>query len=259
MRRLVFIAALIVLAVVIAYSVREEAHRFSESECKRCHVKPESNPAMLVESVTKLCTQCHSKGIKTASHPIDMKPRLVRVPLDMPLRNGKLTCNTCHNVHAERFNAFGEKSYFLRITARGKDFCIACHEMNPVELGHRELLVTAHMGRKYMVTDDRQSLDAVSVECIGCHDGSIGVAADYTMGSGSWEHLDGAHPIGTDYRQSRMKRRGLAPVSKIDGRIRLFDGKVGCATCHDPYSTLKGKLVMSNDGSMLCIECHYDK
>jgi len=38
--------------------------------------------------------------------------------------------------------------------------------------------------------------------------------------------------------------------------IRLFEGRIGCGTCHDPFSKLPKQLVMSNKGSRICLACH---
>ncbi len=114
----------------------------------------------------------------------------------------------------------------------------------------------AHMGKRFVVTDPSLPVDQVSVECIGCHDGTIGASANYSVGAGYWNHLTGAHPIGVDYTQSRMRGKKLKPLSMLDRNIRFFGGKVGCATCHDPYSTAPMQLVVLNQGSGLCMECH---
>jgi len=36
----------------------------------------------------------------------------------------------------------------------------------------------------------------------------------------------------------------------------LFDGKVGCLSCHNPYGDKKYSLVMENKRSGLCLACH---
>lgn len=260
MKRLFFISLFILAAAIIAYTVREDPHRFSESECRRCHIDAENNPKQLVASVTRLCRKCHRRRMRVASHPIDIAPAITRVPPDMPLTNGRLTCNTCHNVHAKRYTAFREKSYFLRRRARGKDFCASCHEIDPLKLGHKQLLDTAHMGRKYKVINKSQPLDPLSTQCIGCHDGIVGSFADYSFGVGAWTHnLQGPHPVGIHYNESRMKLGSLRPVSRLNRKIRFFGGRIGCGTCHDPYSKIPGQLVMSNFESRLCRECHYNK
>jgi predicted CXXCH cytochrome family protein len=39
-------------------------------------------------------------------------------------------------------------------------------------------------------------------------------------------------------------------------RVMLLEGKVSCVSCHDPYSTQRARLFMSNRGSAMCLACH---
>ena len=44
----------------------------------------------------------------------------------------------------------------------------------------------------------------------------------------------------------------------IDGELKFFNGKVECASCHEPHNngpTVK-MLRISNTGSQLCLVCH---
>jgi predicted CXXCH cytochrome family protein len=48
---------------------------------------------------------------------------------------------------------------------------------------------------------------------------------------------------------------GLVPRDRLDPRLRLEGGRVGCLTCHgDPESP--AALSISNYGSALCLSCH---
>mgnify|MGYP000943717110 CR=1 FL=1 len=67
------------------------------------------------------------------------------------------------------------------------------------------------------------------------------------------------HPIGILMRASSRTQDGdfrLASPNRLDRRIRLFDGAVGCGSCHSVYSKERSHLVMSNRGSALCLNCH---
>lgn len=255
--------ALAMLAVVgviamglVAYTLSDNPHDFSQEDCVACHLDPSDHPKAMRTSISRMCDRCHRKMTRRSSHPVDRAPELARIPEDLPLSNGKITCNTCHNVHEKRFAAFGSKTYLLRRPAIGREFCLACHETRRSQDTHMELLAVAHEGNKYTVVDDSNPLDPLSLDCIGCHDGSIGRVVSHRIGQGAWSHDSGAHPIGVGYRESRMRKGGLVPVSMLDKRLRLFGGKVGCGTCHDIYSKLPNMLAMSNAGSDLCLSCH---
>ncbi len=256
MKRALALTAIVIGTAIAAYTVLDDPHAFSQEECGTCHVDSENMPTLLVGTVTSLCMWCHEDIQEAASHPVDIAPRLTTVPPDLPLTDGALTCNTCHNVHADRYTVFRVKSYYLRRAGGGQNFCISCHSEDPVEMSHTQMFQSAHLGSKFIVTDPSNPLDQVSAECIGCHDGAIGASADYEIGTGYWTHLAGAHPIGVDYTESRMKGKKLRPLSMLDESLKFYDGKVGCATCHDPYSTAPKQLVKLNHESGLCVECH---
>lgn len=261
MRYVLLIGLLLLMVTAIAYTLSESPHSFSEAECRDCHIDPEGDPTKLASGITKLCARCHSRTIRVSSHPVDITPQIAKVPTDLPLRDGKITCNTCHNIHGEDRLVFGIKSYFMRRpTSDMKFFCIACHEENRLTPGHKELVTVAHMGSYFTVVDPSSALDPLSIECIGCHDGSVGSPVDYELGEGIWRHMAGmSHPVGVHYNTARMKNSGLMPISMLNRKIRFFAGKIGCGTCHNIYSTYQAKLVVDNTESRLCTACHFDK
>jgi len=253
------ILPLLLLLAYIAYSELNEPHSFTEQECFRCHKSPYDNPYDLVNvSVTQMCAPCHRIIVKTATHPVEVYPVKVKVPSDLPLQGGKITCVTCHDIHTERHEFFGFKTYQLRRPDSDiRFFCIACHERDFGSLGHAELTDVAHVGRYYRELKSDAEIDALSAQCISCHDDTFAVGASFKVGAGEWSHGFGSHPIGVDYRGAAIKNHRLAPLHQVDGRIHLFGGKIGCGTCHDMFSPLPGRLTMSNSGSRLCRECHY--
>jgi hypothetical protein len=258
--KLLAIVLLVLLGAVLAYTLTDEPHSFTDEECYNCHFYPGGDPTRLTAPVAILCKSCHLKIVKGATHPFNVVPLMATVPSDLPLTNGKVTCNTCHNIHSEFTIVFGIKSYFLRRQVSDvKDFCIACHADNLERPGHKELFIVAHEANKYVITDPNEPIDPLSAECIGCHDGSIGPVADFSVGSGVWMHAGSGHPIGVDYREARMRGSGLRPMSELNEKIRFFNGRMGCSTCHDWFLNKNVKLVMDRNRSIICIECHYQK
>jgi predicted CXXCH cytochrome family protein len=251
---------LVLLGTVLAKTLNREPHDFVEDQCRRCHYDLDNDPRRLKASVSILCSGCHREVMQGATHPFDIIPKTATVPPDLPLTDGRVTCNTCHNVHTSPTIVFGINSHFLR---RGvsdvKDFCVACHRDNFERPGHKELFIVAHEANKYQVTQPEEPIDPLSTECIGCHDGSIGPETDFTVGSGVWMHLRNEHPIGVNYMEARMRGGDLRPEYELDERLRLFDGRVGCGTCHDWFKKKNVRLVMAMDRGALCLECHYNK
>jgi predicted CXXCH cytochrome family protein len=120
---------------------------------------------------------------------------------------------------------------------------------------------------------------AVSVLCLGCHDGGIAVDS-YGGQSNGTEKIDGTkfgnlvqfdtnlqqdHPIGVTYDtttttgDSELKAITTSMGSN-DIDFYLQSSKVECATCHDVHNTDSASnstlLIVDNAASALCLTCH---
>ncbi|MGE5553979.1 MAG: cytochrome c3 family protein [Betaproteobacteria bacterium] len=123
------------------------------------------------------------------------------------------------------------------------------------------------------------ALGQSSSVCLTCHDGAVAIdaianvakkapepeSALMTFGQGQFADLTSAsgsngpqtsHPVGVPYRFAP----DLVPAP-ADGRfpngVRLIDGRVECASCHNPHGAGSPPfLVTSNGGSALCCTCH---
>jgi predicted CXXCH cytochrome family protein len=256
-RGMLIVLAVVSIAVVVTAVYTKRPHEYTDRECFKCHINPENTPERLRGTVTRLCKHCHKKILRNSSHPVGIAPRFTSIPADLPLRDGKLTCVTCHNPHSEKRTLFGSNTYFLRRPNTDmRVFCASCHEEDPQSPGH---LITkvAHMGSRYKTTNSSETLDPLSIQCISCHDGTVAKAiTSRELGTGTWNHIKDSHPIGVNYNRARMTGNELVAKSRIDRKIRFFGGNIGCGTCHDMYSDLPDKLVMSNVDSTLCLGCH---
>jgi len=258
---------LIVITVCLAYSaLQNNAHDFTVDQCSDCHavtpVKGKRETMRMTTSIEMLCRRCHKKNNDPLSHPVEMIPENIMPPADLPLSwEGKMTCATCHDIHALPQPGVDGGSYYLRRAVTGRAFCDACHSVNPraQEKGHANDLKMAHT--KYE-EGSSGSIDRVSMTCLSCHDGTM--AAKGNVKAGIFTHGvaisspryddKGSHPIGVKYREA-MRRGGLLrPKELLNPKIRLISGKVGCASCHDIYSKLPNMVVL--EGDSLCKECH---
>jgi predicted CXXCH cytochrome family protein len=265
------IVALLACAVficIVIYSMQTEPHKFQE--CLSCHLTDAAGKILeheMTAPITTLCARCHEKILTEGyQHPVDTRPQSIRVPADMPLSpHGEITCSTCHDIHASYFTPYDTPSHYLRRYETGKDFCRTCHTgAGNGKRGHTTSLGESHFLSKYIVTDPSLGIDPMSKNCISCHDGAY--ASSVTIKAGTWSHGrdfirhdQGSHPIGVLYEAARRKegsKTDLKPMAMVDRRIRFFDGKVGCGSCHDPYSTIEKRLVMSDQRSELCLACH---
>lgn len=113
-------------------------------------------------------------------------------------------------------------------------------------------------------------IDRESTECIGCHEANVMLTGDEQLTvchSGG----DCGHPIAINYAALSAMSPVLVKAADLNPAVRLVNGRIGCATCHVPYSEADHEamsaqradtsvpdplLVMDNAGSALCAACH---
>ena len=249
-----------VCASIVIWSEQEVVHDFT-GRCSGCHLNDPEKDGKLIftKDIDNLCSQCHDEG-RGLSHPVGVKPSF-RLPPEFPLDwKGELTCDTCHVAHASDSKS---ERFLLRTRLVGELFCRSCHEVSIEGIAlHRTGIETAHIGSHYtnrMRIYD--TIDELSMKCLNCHDASLGDDTGIQVaGSESYSHkrsIGVSHPIGSDYYMVSYRHQGAyVKPEDLDKRIKLFNGKVGCGSCHNPYSKEHFQLVMSNEGSKLCFACH---
>ena len=121
----------------------------------------------------------------------------------------------------------------------------------------------------------------VSNLCLSCHDGTVAVNSFYEPISGTnyqpitegttfmpndrtIRDLSKTHPVNFTYSATVANDAGMlvpASSSSVDaaGEIPLFNGKMQCATCHDPHNGASGifeqNFPTQSSGSF-CTYCH---
>lgn len=209
------------------------------------------------------CLNCH-RVEEGFSHPIGVLPSMA-IPRDLPLVNGRIGCATCHEggSGADHTRAKLVGSSMLRDNAV-ESLCSRCHLSGGSQSWHTTQ-GRAHLrwqGRNSFKAELVGGLDKETRSCLSCHDGTIAsdvVPGAAGIGIGEAEHARG-HPIGTPMKRVTSEVRqgmgGFTSHNALDSRVRLFQGTVGCGSCHSPYSSEENGLVMSNVGSKLCLSCH---
>jgi predicted CXXCH cytochrome family protein len=105
-------------------------------------------------------------------------------------------------------------------------------------------------------------LDQMSLDCLGCHDGSAASTIHTDLRNdpfrrGSRVNSFGSdHPMGMDYSKYTAVRSDYKEIIPRSNKMIFVNGKVGCLTCHNPLNMEKGHLVMSDRNSALCLTCH---
>jgi hypothetical protein len=131
-------ASIALLALLVAPPARaksqgENVHR-ADARCEACHTAdatalhadPEAARHLLAPDLEARCAACH--GDEGPSHETGIPPR--PPPPALPLSDqGRITCATCHYMHAES-NAFGD---FVRIDNRRGGLCLTCHQLSELQ------------------------------------------------------------------------------------------------------------------------------
>lgn len=257
-------AAGIGLAIVaVGWTKGNARNHMSAGSCQVCHREvPAAGAAFeqagLRAGISAVCEQCHRMPAR-ASHPVGVRPQ-APVALQRYLdEQGRVTCVTCHDVHQDDQELMaGKEKGLLRGHVQGAAFCAACHEGRLPGTGRRHELAGsyAHLAGALVQREQGTLLDQRSTECLSCHDGVIAKAGRVDIRSGEYRHgLGPSHPVGVDYPTGAFTA-GYADRATLPQAILLFDGKVGCLSCHNLYSGERGLLVMDNTGSALCVACH---
>lgn len=234
-------------------------HDFSE-QCEACHLKEPQEPGearLFNYDIDYVCHYCHEMPEKN-SHPSQMVPSMP-MPAGFPLDwQGRMTCATCHDPHLENW---GVNPFLLRGKVSGRQFCALCHDVLRQPGSQHRIAEIVHAKQELAPTraEIGDVLDRISLECVTCHDGSVGKVANYRIAGEETLTYAGrymSHPIGMNYREAAIYNQKLRPAESLSPLISLVDGKVGCSTCHNQYSHEQTMLVISNKGSALCLQCH---
>lgn len=197
------------------------------------------------------CSGCH-RFESILSHPVGTRPQN-SVPF--PLEDGRMTCLTCHD---DRTQVGHRKTGNPLLRGGGKFICLECHQASPTSRldAHGSGLTKAHLSAAPRSELKMSGLDPESRTCVQCHDGMTAsdVGGHQTMGNRGDPGRE--HPVGVRYPQLGRGDVALASPARLDHRVRLFEGMVGCGSCHSVYSRMENLLVISNQKSQLCQTCH---
>ncbi len=276
--------------------------------CETCHtVHGSHNESFLIESSrnSQLCLECHSDkniftpdGKRNHFHVINAKSEKVKIPDDLILKGAKLgnnaeiICQTCHRIHNNKI----EKHLLLIKKDEKSTLCVTCHidkqyladtKHNLIHSAPEEknlegktvaetgICSACHLPHKE-ARKPGEGPDFTTQLCFSCH--SKGNIAEETIPK------DYTHPIDvTPYKQEDkdilltkigMEKEKLAlPLYNKSG-VQDRDGKITCATCHDPHrwraDSTEGEIRKDVKGDKttsflrrsspgLCEECHDDK
>jgi len=214
------------------------------------------------------CTECHQFD-ELFSHPVDIyPPESMDIPAELPLTNGKVTCMTCHAGSAGDHSTEEISEIGVALASSESPQCAQCHDPGGYSVGemHSNAISLAHLPHATQSGSSQRStqsnlpewLDSESSSCMSCHDGAMASGSGSVSGMNSmFAEMGSEHPIGAYELTNAYDSDGdLTPLNMLDDRVRLFNNQVGCGSCHSLYSNEAKLLVMSNEGSQLCLSCH---
>lgn len=255
-KRLVFILSLSGVlgggAVLLGNAAPGPGHHPAKVACAECHLAGRAtttaNAHVLSASQEHLCGRCHEAAL-TVAHPTGFPPSRP-LPVGFPLDwKGDVTCSTCHTVHRGGAG-------LLRSAARGKALCLGCHEEGFFErMADTGLSITRGGHVAATLEELPVPLDPYSLHCLSCHNDKNQGGPLAIDGRGVLRHGAVSHPIGVVYAEA-ARRGSFHPEAGLAEEVLLPQGRVSCISCHEGYSEQHGRLVMSNGGSALCLECH---
>lgn len=250
-------------------------HHF-DLPCQTCHTVGEmSGISASVDAkpwgtvdINKGCTwSCHEYN-RVLNHPVGMVVRgtvLREFSLDA---SGRMTCLTCHADGKSPGGAEASEP-MLHSEAAG-DLCGSCHRQLPEKGGgriHWYSATKAHLGAINPNVDAQSpqvyedgGIDMESRICMGCHEGFTVTIPGYDESRADkamrWQKMKD-HPMGMDYQRIASEKSWQYNYPLGSDAIRLFDGKMGCGSCHSIYSGQEKLLAEQYKGGVLCRTCHY--
>jgi predicted CXXCH cytochrome family protein len=160
------------------------------------------------------------------------------------------------------------------------EVCIACHTPHDADMSLPDSPLWNHEVTAAIYTlYSSPTMDVpvgqpgdVSRLCLSCHDGSValdsfGGATGETYIGSEFEidtDLRDDHPVGMDWQhQTLLAYPNCSACHTVNPMAYFgppfFDGRVECATCHDPHNggpSEPGLLRRTVAGSALCLWCH---
>ena len=235
-----------------------EAHPHQAAPCSLCHVQRRAGAE--TRQPVDVCATCHGQqspaeeslgawgpdGL-TGSPEAGLGMEVASVRDDHGSQ-----CTRCHSFHTPTTIALVDRKADIS-DPKVANHCVSCHSHSDrsrlarLTEGHRAAATLYH-GLGSDLADYTPS-DA----CLFCHDRGRGLPINLPVSLPIAPRFEAhaSHPYGV-----RMAGAGdfFRPV--IDSRIRLFDGRIECQTCHDLSAQNEDLIVVFETKYEMCRGCH---
>ncbi len=276
----------------LTVTARDQNPHWQADACDACHVEASptaENSVLRAAPDDGLCLGCHTAASGSASRhrstlPVtdDMKNRMP-ASLQMSLDDGRVVCETCHDLPAQclstRRNEQLTNPMFVRDGPfrQRSDSCYLCHDekayakLNPHDqfsgqgkrrdkaclLCHTEIDAAGDEAINYLTFNVGNDLSKM---CTGCHPVAPHPGATFSFSTaGSSDHLVVPSPA----MRRRMEETAAANGTRLP--LEPSTGRIFCATCHNPHDRslpdYSAAVVNAGDSHRLrlkdiCIACH---
>ncbi len=251
MHRTWWLASLLLLVAGLAYSQAEYA---GSAMCALCHEDVatafESNPHSVLNNNPRLglaegqaCESCHGPG---TAHMESISPEAIRNPAKLPPIQADAVCLQCH---------LNQPTHVGRIQgghAQNQVSCVSCHSVHAAQ---PPLTGGAHENTR------------INEQCASCHTGvwaAFQRPHAHKLPEGAMSCVDCHNPHGSFLTPNLQTvaanepgclgchgdKRG--PFVFEHAPVRLE----GCETCHEPHGSANPRMLVRNEVSSLCLECH---
>lgn len=253
-------------------------HHFDQISCGNCHAAPGTTETSLVSgdidmkstvNINRSCTSfgCHEYD-QALNHPIGVPVSPILSAQTVSNASSELTCLTCHEGGSVSVTNDSDDRVLV---SPALTVCQSCHELSgdsQKERAHWRFSQKAHLvplipgstmdnhGDNTMML----GIDDESQTCLTCHDEiTANISGMSAMGRSMSRRQKGMsdHPIGMDYQDALSTQSHLFHLLENNQqKLRMFDGKIGCGTCHSLYSPTQFHLAVTHEKSKLCRTCH---
>ncbi len=275
-RRLsVFVLAILIVTAIPASPAKVSSqkiplHHFNIS-CQTCHSSaPDKDD--LKSDISSLCSipGCHNYD-PMLNHTVNIVPHGA-IPEGMPLDSDqRMTCLTCHESPTVSQGFDDENTRMLKKPSDDtRQFCATCHTaigggvraISHWQFSNRAHLETINPNAAGVEKPAQSSgrLDLETKNCLSCHD-EVRVTIPSLNETESQKRARWAsmtdHPVGVDYSDFALQKSNMFFYPRRNPeRVRLFDGKVGCGSCHSMYAKEEKLLNETFDRGRICLQCH---
>jgi len=241
------IILILVFQIALSNSWKNDFRFHKSIPCTKCHLQQAmvTKNKQAIPKIDKMskCRSCHKQNIKNKFN----------ISLNFHADYSR-PCSDCHSFHNASFVSARDKKFEINIENKRQLFlCSSCHNDNQnveyLSPGHKIAAKLFHSDDKYL-----GSLSP-SQDCLICHSHNSrykGLANFRYLPQLDEKH---DHPVGVILKKGKMKN-GNRIRKNIDSRLKLFDGKIECQTCHSLSANNQYRLVISNDINKLCKGCH---